>query len=76
MRYTCQIWGQSHSKTFDMIQSTQNKALRIINFIQSIEPSEPLYQKLKTNKLKNNIKLNNCFFVFDKLTINRPDIFD
>ena len=76
MRYACQIWGQSHSKTFDMIQSTQNKALRIINLIQSIEPSEPLYQKLKINKLKNNIKLNNCFFVFDKLTINRPDIFD
>ena len=76
MRYACQIWSQSHSKTFDMIQSTQNKALRIINFIQSIEPSEPLYQKLKINKLKNNIKLNNCFFVFDKLTINRPDIFD
>ena len=32
MRYACQIWGQSHSKTFDMIQTTQNKALRIINF--------------------------------------------
>ena len=32
MRYACQIWGQSHSKTLDMIQSAQNKALRIINF--------------------------------------------
>ena len=67
MRYACQIWGQSHSKTFDMIQSAQNKALRIINFKQSMEPSEPLYQKLKINKLKNNI-LNNCLFVFDKVT--------
>ena len=28
------IWGQSHSKTFDMIQTTQSKALRIINFKQ------------------------------------------
>ena len=27
MRYACQIWGQSHSKTFDMIQTTQNNAL-------------------------------------------------
>ena len=44
MRYACQIWGQqSHSKTFDMIQSAQNKALiRIINFKQSMEPPEPL----------------------------------
>ena len=55
MRYACQILGQSHSKTVDMIQSAQNKALRIINFKQSMEPSEPLYQKLKINKLKNNI---------------------
>ena len=44
MRYACQIWGQqSHSKTFDMIQSAQNKALiKIINFKQSMELSEPL----------------------------------
>ena len=67
MRYACQIWGQNHSKTFDMIQSAQNKALRIINFKQSMKPSEPLYQNLKINKLKNNI-LNNCLFVFDKVT--------
>ena len=76
MRYACQIWGQSHSKTVDMIQSAQHKALRIINFKQSMKPSEPLYQKLKINKLKNNIILNNCLFVFDKLTNNLPDVFD
>ena len=28
MRYTCQNWGQSDSKTSDMIKSAQNKALR------------------------------------------------
>ena len=77
MKYACQIWGQSHSKPFDMIQIAQNKALKIINFKQSIEPSEPLYQKLlKINKLKNNIILNNCLFLFDKLTNNLPDVFD
>ena len=59
-----------------MIKSTQNKALRIINFKQSMEPSEPLYQKLKINKLKNNIVLNNCLSVFDKLTKNLPDAFN
>ena len=52
MRYACQIWGQSHSKTIDMIQNAENKALRIINFKQSMEPSERLYQKLKINKLQ------------------------
>ena len=41
-----------------------------------MEPSEPLCQKLKINKLKNNIILNNCLFIFDKLTNNLPDIFD
>ena len=41
-----------------------------------MELSEPLYQKLKINQLKNNIILNNCLFVFDKLTNNLPDVFD
>ena len=59
-----------------MIQSTQNKALRIINFKQSMKPSEPLYQKLEINQLKNNIILSNCLFVFDKLTNNLPDVLD
>ena len=76
MIYACQIWGQSHSETFDMIQSAQNKALRIINFKESMEPSEPLYQKRKISKLKNNIILNNCLFVFDRLINKFPDVFD
>ena len=41
-----------------------------------MEPSEPPYQKLKINKLKNNIILKNCLFVFDELTNNLPDVFD
>ena len=40
-----------------------------------MEPSEPLYQKLKINKLKNNIILNICLFVFDKLPNNFPGVF-
>ena len=76
IRYACRIWGQSHNKTFNMIQGTQKKALRIISFKQSMEPSEPLYQKFKINKLKNNIILKICLFVFDELTNNLPDIFD
>ena len=76
MRYACQIWGQIQSKTFDIIQCAQNKALRIISFKQFMEPSEPLYNQLKINSLKNNIILNNCLFVFDKVANNLPDIFD
>ena len=52
MKYSCHIWGKVHSKTFDMIQRAQNKALRIIRFKQFIEPSEPLYNQLTINSLK------------------------
>ena len=41
-----------------------------------MELSQPLYQKLKINKLKNNIILSNCLFIFDKLTNNLPNVFD
>ena len=57
MKYACHIWGQVQSKTFDMIQRAQNKALRIINFKYFMEPSESLYNQLKINSLKNNIIL-------------------
>ena len=63
-------------KTFNMIQCAQNKALRIISFKQFIEASEPLYNQLKINSLKNNIILNNSLFVFDKLANNLPHVFD
>ena len=75
-RYACQIWGEIESKTLDMIQRAQNKALRIISFEQFTEPSEPLYNQLKINSLKNNLILNNCLFVFDKLAIDLPNVFD
>ena len=59
-----------------MIQSAQNKTLRIISFEQFTEPSETLYNRLKINSLKSNIILNNCLFVFDKLANNLPYVFD
>ena len=59
-----------------MIQCAQSKALIIISFKQFMEPFELLYNQLKINSLKNNITLNNCLFVFDKLAINLPDVFD
>ena len=76
MKYACHILEQVQSKTFDMIQRAENKALRIISFKHFMEPSEPLYNQLKINSLKNNIILNNCLFVFDNLTNNLPDVFD
>ena len=41
-----------------------------------MEPSETLCNKLKINSLKNNIILNKCLFVFDKLANNLPDVFN
>ena len=70
MKYPFHIWGQVQ------IQRAQNKALRIISFKQFMESSEPLYNQLKINSLKNNIILNNCLFVFDNLTNNLPNVFD
>ena len=64
------------ASTFDMIQRAQNKALRIINFKQFMEPIEPLYNQLEINSLKSNIILNNCLFVFDSLSNNLSDVFD
>ena len=61
------------SKTEPVIFRSPKKNTKIK---QSMELSEPLYQKLKINQLKNNIILNNCLFVFDKLTNNLPDVFD
>ena len=76
VKYACHIWRQVQSKTFDTIQRTQNKALSIISFKHFMEPSEPLYNQVKINILKNNIIRNNCLFVFDNLTNNLPDVFD
>ena len=47
MRYSCHVLLQIHSKTFDLIQRVQNKALRIISFRQFMEPSETLYNQFK-----------------------------
>ena len=41
-----------------------------------MEPSEPLYNQLKINSLKNDIILNNCLYVLDKLAKNLSDVFD
>ena len=76
MKHAWHIWEQVQNKTFDMIQLAQSKALRIISFQQFMELSEPLYNQLKINGLKNNIIINNCLFVFDILTNNLPDVFD
>ena len=77
MRYACQIRGQIQSKKFDPIQCVQNKALKILSYKQFVEPSELLYNQLKINSsLNNNIILNNCLSVFDKLANNLPDVFD
>ena len=76
IKYACHIWRKVQSKTFDMIQRAQNKALRIMHFKQFMDPSGPLYNQLKINSLKNNIILNNSLFVFDNLANNLPDVID
>ena len=50
-----------------MVQRAQNKALRIINFIEERHSSEPLFTETKILNLTNIITLNNCMLVFDYL---------
>ena len=58
----------------DMIEKTQNKTLRIINFREKEEPSDPLYTNHKTLKLQNIITLNDWLFIC-KLCDNFPNAF-
>ena len=46
LHYACQVCGQSNSDILVMVQRTQNKSLRIINFKEERHPSQWLIQRL------------------------------
>ena len=75
LRYTAKIWGQGSNNVVDMIEGTQNKALRIISFKDRTESLDPLYAKHTSSKLQNIITLNNCLFIYDQLCDNLPNAF-
>ena len=76
LHYVCQVWKQSNSEILVLVQRTQKKALRIINFEEESHPSEPLLTETKILNLTNIITLNNYMLVFDHINSSLPAIFD
>ena len=75
INYGCEIWGQKQNKIVEVIERTQNKALRILNFKGPQELVDNLYKDSKINKLKSIIIKANCRFVYDQLKNNLPETF-
>ena len=65
LTYASQIWGQIKSRHFIRLVILQNKAIKIINFVNFRDPVTPLYKAMKIIKLSDNIRINIFLFVFD-----------
>ena len=74
LTYGCQIWG---SKTNNTVQTSilQNKALRIMSFVDRYASADPLYKQLQILKLNDLIVSNNILFVHKVLNGNTPAYF-
>ena len=70
--YGCQIWGQVTSVFNQKISKLQNRDIRIISFLDFRADSNALYNNLKILKLKDQIVLQNCIFVYDALSNASP----
>ena len=68
LTYGSQVWVQSTNKHISRLQRIQNRAIRIINFVNyNREPSSPLYNKSNILKFSDHINLQNFFFIHDSL---------
>ena len=74
LTFGCQIWG---SKTDITAQTSilQNKALRIMSFVDRYASADPLYKQLQILKLNDLIVSNNILFVHKVLNGNTPAYF-
>ena len=76
MMYGSQVWGQSITTHTEKVFKLQNRAMRIISFADFRADENPLYAKNSILKLEDQIKLQNCLFVFDFLHKRLPESFD
>ncbi len=76
MIYGAQIWGQSLSIHNNNILRLQNKAMKILNFANYRDDSDPHYVKNKIIKINDYVQLQNCLFVYDFLKETLPDSFN
>ena len=72
LTYGCQIWGQFSNKHISRLQHIQNRAIRIINFANFRESSNPLYYKSNILKLTDYVKLLNFQYVHNALNGDLP----
>ena len=76
MTYGAQIWGQCITTHTEKIFKLQNKAIRIITFSNFQAEAGPLCKALHILKLDDQIRLQNCLFVYDCLNKMLPTCFD
>ena len=67
MNYASIVWGQNLNAHIKRIVKLQNKALRVINFAPYDSDPLNLYYNAKILKFSDNIKLQNCLFVYDDI---------
>ena len=70
--YGCQIWGQVDNTFNAKVFKLQNRALRIITFSNFRANSLPLFHHLNILRLREQIFLQNCLFVYDTLKKTSP----
>ena len=72
MQYGCQIWGQKINSHVKRIIKLQDRAIRIINFVDYHHPTSKLYQNSKILKFQDHISLLNYLYVNDSLKSTLP----
>ena len=65
--YRFQVWGQYQGTEFKKIETLQEKAIRIINFLPDNAPFSEEMRKLRILKLIDFITPQNVLFVYDCL---------
>ena len=74
--YGSQLWGQTKNKNSEKVFRLQNRAQRILDFADFQEDATPIYKSNKILKLEDQIKIQNCLFVFDYYNGRLPRTFD
>ena len=74
LSYGCQIWGSKPSSSAQT-SILQNKAIRIMSFVDRYASAGPLYKKLEIIKLNDLITSHNILFVHKTLNGNSPAYF-
>ena len=72
LNYGSIIWGQRSTSSLKMLETIQDKAIRIINFAPFNSKTDHLYKNSKILKFTDYIKLQNFLLVHDVINKNIP----